>query len=178
MKISTLIFACVLLTTGWSGHRQNLGKASAVRIDHAIYLGVIQIIHEADGATAEVNVKVFSNDTQNALRNAFEDYEVIPAEEICARQKDLLVDYFAKHLICTINGAKATMDFKTCQKENDVYWLTFNMGCPAKWKELRIEADFFMELFPTQSNMVSLHHGEERRFLRLTKGQSEQELVF
>lgn len=146
--------------------------------DHAIYIGVIQVLHEEHAAQATINVKVFKDDMQNALRNAFGNYEVIPLDDICSRQKDLLAAYFAEHLLFSINDEEVIMNLKNCSVENDVYWLTFDMSCPPQWNRLSVEADFFMELFPTQSNMVSLHHGEERRFFRLKKGAAEEVVVF
>lgn len=178
MKISSLIAACVFLSTGWTGLQERQGGIPSAKADHAIYIGVIQVLHDASAASAEVNVKVFTDDMQNALRNAFKNYEVIPEERICARQQELLAAYFAEHLTFDVNGTGVEMNLKSCTKENDVYWLTFDISCPPQWSKLRVEADFFMELFPTQSNMVSLHHGGERRFFRLTKGAAEQEIVF
>ncbi|MDX1666488.1 MAG: hypothetical protein R3350_04640, partial [Saprospiraceae bacterium] len=56
-----------------------------------------------------------------------------------------------------------------CEKENDVYRLTFNASCPPEWDRVSVSADFFMELFPTQSNIISLWHGRGKRFSRVTK---------
>ena len=175
MKLGTILFACLISFIPWKLAPLPVTSFSS---DHAIYLGVIQVLHEKAQERAEVNVKVFTDDMQNALRNAFEDYEVIPEEEICARQQGLLAAYFAEHLNFDVNGTGVEMNLKSCTKENDVYWLIFDMPCPAHWSKLHVEADFFMELFPTQSNVVSLHHGEERRFFRLTNKQPEQEVAF
>ncbi len=173
MNLGILLISCLLAFS-----LRTSPELLSTLSEHAIYIGVIQVLHEEQAAKATVNVKVFKDDMQNALRNAFDNYEVIPLDDICARQEDLLADYFADHLLFLVNGKAVKTTLENCSVENDVYWLTFDMPCPAQWNKLSVEADFFMELFPTQSNMVSLHHGEERRFFRLTKGEAEEEVVF
>ncbi len=145
---------------------------------HALYLSVIQINHEPDTEKAQINIKVFTDDLQSALRNAFEDYPIVPETELCEKNQRFFEPYFSKHFKCTINGEPLHLNYKNCQKENDVYWLTFEMSCPKNWTEVLISADFFMELFPTQTNVLSLSNVGEKRFCRMTKKESLCETVF
>lgn len=142
--------------------------------DHAIYIGVIQFDHQELGAAATIHVKVFKDDLRDALRNAFPDREVGKENTLCQDSPARLTDYFARHFSGAINGQPLEMELRECRRENEVYWLQFSAPCPADWRSVEIKADFFMELFPTQSNMVTLYHGEDRRFLRLTKKASSQ----
>lgn len=145
--------------------------AAVAPLPHAIYIGVVQVDHQSLGETAAVNIKVFSNDLQDALRNASSRYRVGPVESCCERNRDLIAAYFSDHFTCRINGRRLSLTLEECRSENDVHWLTFRMSCPEDWKEVSFTADFFMELFPTQSNVISLLHGNERRLFRATKGE-------
>ena len=136
---------------------------------HAIYLGVVQIDHRARGVDAEVQIKVFTDDLQSALRNAFPDYRIVSEEDCCDQNGRLIAAYFDRHFTCSVNGRALKLQMLSCRKVNDVFALSFSMPCPAGWKTLRLEADFLMELFPAQSNVVSVLHGEDTRFFRATK---------
>jgi len=176
MKILTLIISSFFIFGGTlaPGFEASLKPVD----DHALYIGVIQIDHKNLGLTAGVNVKVFADDLQSALRNAFPAYEPAAQDSFCAKNGKSIKDYFAGHLQVGINGIAASMSLKDCHRENDVYWLTFDMPCPHKWEIVTISADFFMELFPTQSNVVNVMYGEEKRYFRLTKRQSSGKVEF
>jgi hypothetical protein len=55
---------------------------------------------------------------------------------------------------------------------HDVYLLEFIMDCEKVWNNLEIKADYFMELFPTQSNIIQIEYKNEKRFHRLLKDES------
>jgi len=147
--------------------------------DHALYLAVIQVDHRNGGANAEITVKVFMDDLQNALRNfSAADFSISAPEECCEKNYRLAAAYFSEHLSCRINGRPLTMALRDCRPEGDVFLLQFDMGCPVDWQELDMKADLFMEIYPTQSNVVSILHGAEKRYLRLTKKEASVMMVF
>lgn len=137
-------------------------------VEHAIYVSVIEIDHRGGGSQAEVRVKVFTDDLQNALRNADPRYVPIEEEFFCNSYPEALEPYFKQHLRLSIDGISQRLHFKHCRKENDTFWLTFNLFCPSQWREVAVHADFFMELFPTQSNIIQINHNGLRKHYRLT----------
>ncbi len=148
-----------------------LSLSATEALPHAFYLAVVQLDHAAGGATARVTVKVFTDDLQDALRNAFPDeFRPVTTDAFCERLGEQAGRYFARHFTCTINGEERPMTLQRCELQNDVYLLQFELACPADWRELRVKADFFMELFPSQTNVLSILHGEEKGYFRLTKG--------
>lgn len=146
---------------------------SAIPADHAIYIGVVQVEHRQEDKIAQINVKVFEDDLRDAVRAAYPDeYRPGAIADFCTTHRAQVARYFRRHLRCEINGAPAALSLRSGLLEQDVYLLQFTLPCPGRWKSTRIQADFFMELFPAQSNVIHLLHGQEKRFARLTRQQA------
>lgn len=147
-------------------------SASVTHADHAIYIGVVQVEHRQGEKTAQIKVKVFEDDLRDAVRAAFPDeYRPGPIADFCTTHRVQIERYFRQHLQCRINNKPAGLQFISGRLEQDVYLLQFSFSCPEQWESSSIQADFFMELFPTQSNVLHLQHRQEKRFTRLTRQQ-------
>lgn len=155
-----------------------LGATQPPEVDHALYIAVIQLEHSPSQTVATITVKVFTDDLQSALRNANRQYVPVKAEQLCGASRQSIQQYFKDHLVLLINQKKYPLTLSSCEHENDVFLLRFDLKCPDKWKTVKVSADFLMELFPDQSNMVSIFNGEEKRFFRLTRQQPVQESIF
>jgi hypothetical protein len=146
--------------------------------DHALYISVIQIQQIAEKSPVQINIKVFTDDLQSALRNEFSDYSPVLEEILCQEKRVFISAYFSKHLTIQINEKNCHLTLMDCQKEGEVYWLKFEMENSEKWEKLKVKADFFMELFPTQSNIVNVAYGGEKRYARITKNDIFCETTF
>ncbi len=145
-------------------------KMLDIPADHAIYISVVKIDHETGGTTAKIHMRVFKDDLKSVLRNKF-GYEAIREKEtFCTDYEDYINHYFKKQFICTINGVATSFYLSNCEPTEEVYQLTFQMDCPINWESAQIEATYFMELFPKQSNVLHVEDGETKRFGRATKG--------
>jgi len=142
--------------------------SSAHAIDHAIYLSVVEIDHSA-GGSASIKIKVFTNDMEDALKNEFQKSINLVEPGACESNKIEIVNYFAKHFLCSINGTDVSLSFRSCELTGDAIWFHFEVACPPNWNEIKITADYFLELFPTQSNVVSINHDNKKKFIRLTQ---------
>ena len=145
---------------------------------HALYLGTIQLKHEAGEERAQMNIKVFSDDLQSAVRNSSADFQTGPLSNLFEKNEALIRAYFRQHTNLTINGQVIAPILSKWEQQNDVHLLTFELSCPAQWQEVEFKANFFMELFPTQSNVVSIMNGEHRQFARLNKQKSNCQAKF
>ena len=154
---------------------------SAFKPDHALYIGVVQIVQEQADTSATIQVKVFSDDLQSVLQNQF-DYSDIPALSQLCEKEELIQEYFQDKLLIEINDQSTLILLENCESINDVYLLTFRMKHKDSWKSIQVKADFFMELFPTQSNVINLAYTPStttvpvKKMGRMQKG--EEPLVF
>ena len=76
--------------------------------------------------------------------------------------------YFQKKIRLQINKQLIGFNLQEVSEEGDSYWITFALDGPVTWQSFYLEADYFMELFPDQTNVVKVI-GEKAQFFRLTK---------
>ncbi len=128
---------------------------------HAIYIGMVSVTYHP--VQTEIKVKVFQDDFRDALRNAFGYQKVI--NEL---NEEHVASYLKKHLKFTINAEEQATHFQDIESINEIYLITFKMHTPEDWETLEVDADFLMELFPAQSNVIQVRYGEESRVFRVT----------
>jgi len=114
-------------------------------IDHAIYISVLEIDPQ------QMKVKVFEDNLQDALKN----------------DSNTIEGYFRKKIKLKINGDEVGFDLLDTKIEGDSYWITFRLREHPKWKSFSLEANYFLELFPDQTNVVKVLT-EEPQFFRLS----------
>ena len=174
IAVSLQIFVVPVFNSGSTSASDSL----IPRTSHAIYIAVVEINHKPRTTTAEVVIKVFTNDLEDALFNAYKKHTKLESEDNCEAHGLLFEKYFSTHFSCVINDQERQISFKYCEKNEDALWLRFDMTCPERWNNLRLTADFLMELFPTQSNVISVFHGDEKKYFRLTNSKKSRQIRF
>ena len=144
--------------------------------DHAIYVSVLEIEREANSEQGNIRVKIFANDLEDAIFN--KSKKRLDLLSGSCDQSELILNYFKDHLLLKIDGDIQTYTFIGCELNDVSLWLTFDFLSPSKWGELDITADYLMELFPTQSNVVSITYNGEKRMFRMTNSSTQQKLNF
>lgn len=138
---------------------------------HAIYISVIEI--DTDQQT--VAVKVFQDDFRDALRNL--DSKRYKPSNI-QLNRDLALEYFAKKLtLRTAGGKKLLLRFQEIEEVGDIYWVYFTYNQSVKDK-LEVKATVFLELFPTQQNIVTVQKADKKYFTRLTQENTSEKFDF
>ena len=145
---------------------------------HAIYISVIDIQHDLSKDYASLVIKVFTDDFEDALYNHSDKRLQMSKVGECDSNKEIIEPYFREHLQMQVNGKSVIYQFESCEINDDSIWLTFSMTCMRDWNDFRIKADYFMELFPAQTNVVNLHEGAEKRFLKLSMDSKEGRIDF
>jgi hypothetical protein len=135
---------------------------------HAIYISVIEITHESSESSAEIVIKVFTDDMEDALKNVQDKRVRFLHNSDCSSNKPDILAYFSKHFQCSINNQQQILDLESCEITADAVWFTFSIPAPKKWESVQVYADFLMELFPAQSNMIHVRSGDKQQFFRLT----------
>ena len=147
-----------------------------VTSDHAIYVSVLEIEHEANSKQGRISVKIFANDLEDAIFN--KSKKRLDLQSGNCDQSELILNYFKDHLLIKIDGDLQAYTFIGCELNDISLWLTFDFQSTSKWGELEITADYLMELFPTQSNVVSITYNGEKRMFRMTNSSTQQKLNF
>ncbi len=146
------------------------------RPQHALYLSLTEV--RVAGSAGSLEVKVFSDDLQDALRNYSDSYQPGSLENYFERNEQLATDYFAENLTIRVNGQKADLQYQGFSRENDAHFIRFRMKLPAETRQIAIEAGFLMEVFPDQVNVVKVLKGQQARYLRFNRPAALQTLSF
>jgi hypothetical protein len=146
---------------------------------HALYIGMVEVSHVGASHTLDIRVRVFADDLQSCVRSSFPDqYVADHAETWPGKNREAVLRYFRQHLWCSTGGKKGALRLKSIRLEGEVYWLSLEAECAAKWATCEVYADFFMEIFPLQSNMLQLSRGAETRYGRTTADSRSASFTF
>ncbi|MFZ1808830.1 MAG: DUF6702 family protein [Cyclobacteriaceae bacterium] len=146
--------------------------------NHALYLSLVEVDHTDMADTATIKVKVFADDMEDAIMNASKKRIDFLNPSNCDSSKPEVEAYFASHFNYSINDKRTALKLIDCEPNGDAIWFHFKIDCPEKWIKVDVKADFFMELFPTQSNIITIYHGAEKRFLKITNSHLKEIVTF
>lgn len=148
-------------------------------VNHAIYISIVEINYSSTTKLANLQVKVFTDDLQDVLRNYSADYVAQPKEAFISNNRQLVEEYFNSNLKMEVNGELLLLKFDEARAEGDAHFLSFSLpNSQITWKSLKIEGQFFTELFPDQSNILNLKVDEKKYFARLTKANPNYTFTF
>lgn len=165
----------MFILTAWIGILSWTGVAG--KPPHAIYVSVIEIEQNSVDSNGIIRIKVFMNDLQDAIFNQTAKH-VDLANDSCDKNKVLVSGYFKDHLIIMINGLQLSYNYQSCEINDISIWFEFTFSAVNQWRTLAITADYLIELFPTQSNIVSIAYEEQKSMFRLTKGETQKTVSF
>jgi len=171
------IFISVLMSTMAFVLPATAVNTSAEDEIHAIYISVVEIGHDP-GTSAAVKIKVFTDDISDALFNYGQKrYKFDDAQE-CAADAQAISGYFNDHLKIFINDSLVLMSLEGCEINGESVWFIFEADTPANWRQIKIEGDHLMELFPTQVNIFNVSDGVNKKMFKLTASQKSLSFNF
>ncbi|MEP3388147.1 MAG: DUF6702 family protein [Reichenbachiella sp.] len=124
---------------------------------HAIYLSSATV--SLDEREAKVEIRVFTSDLNDAL---YQYGTSVGSED---RSSATVEAYFSQHLVF---GTNQKLTLEKMERVGESTTLIFN----AEFSDLapQLRADYLMEIFPTQQNVVTIQKQEQRNFYRLYLG--------
>ena len=152
-------------------------KEAPMEEGHAIYISVIEVKQNGPD-TGLVSIKVFQDDFADALRN-FTGKPIIGENGLeCDANEEVINAYFSRYLSLTIDQQILSLELNTCETVGDSYWLDFSCKVPQDWPSIKVKATFFMELFPVQTNIISVTYQEQKKMVKTTKSDPEKIIRF
>jgi hypothetical protein len=142
---------------------------------HAIYVSVLEI-EDIEAKSGELRLKVFTDDLEDAIYNQVGIRYDLKGD--CNLAQEAIQRYLSDHLELIIDNQKVSIGYISCEINDISLWITFSFSSNGQWTKVDLKADYLMELFPTQSNVVSITLGEEKRMFRLLKGDVRKTVNF
>lgn len=144
---------------------------SSERFDHAVYISTINVIVLDN--QLEVNIKVFEDDLRDALKNYYK--ETIDTSHVDFIEK--VKSYFEKHLVISMGDVPIDWLNAEIRRVGDSYQYDMQSSHFLIQNEVKIKADYFLELFPTQQNILQLKHKDQRWYFIFKKGKEMFEVI-
>lgn len=139
---------------------------------HNFYVGTVKVEHNHEQSEFSIEIKIFQDDLTDALRNF--STQPMP-NDIQLVDKNIMESYFQKHLFFKINKEILFCKLISITPLNDIYLLKFYLPYKKPWNRVEIKANFLMELFPTQINVVQFSAQQQQFFHRLNQTQQSVE---
>lgn len=146
-------------------------------VDHAIYISVTEI-ELLENQPSKVSIKIFTDDLKAAIQNFSGNARVVSDEEYVNINKEVIAAYINKHLILSSNDQNLKFKYQSHTLEGDAYFLNFDFNLKSGSSSLSIKAEYLMELFPTQQNVVKINFDGDNRFLKFDSSTETQTVNF
>ena len=126
--------------------------------EHAIYLSTLEI--EIVERNANVQIKVFEDDLRDVLRSHFEEIIDTTSNKFGAQMQE----YFNAHVQLMSGSFVTSLELVTYNLVGDTYQISFLGGWTTPPSNLKINCDYFLELFPLQQNILHLTTGGKKQY--------------
>ena len=135
--------------------------------EHAIYLSTLEI--EIVESNAKVQIKVFEDDLRDVLRSHFNEIIDTTSNDFGAQ----IQEYFNAHVQLMSGSLETSLELITYNLVGDTYQISLLGSWTASPSKLKINCDYFLELFPLQQNIMHLTSGEKKKYFIFKKGQDD-----
>jgi hypothetical protein len=147
--------------------------------NHALYISVCQIEHNAATKTTEVAVKVFADDLEKAVSGANNTPLHLNTKQEIKNANDLIRNYLLKSLKVKLNNKAVVLKWVGKEYEkDDATWCYFEVAKQKPIKTMWIQNSIFTEIYPKQNNIVQVKTPKGKKSLSLSRDDDEGILSF
>lgn len=134
---------------------------------HPIFVSVTEIEHNKKESTLEVSCKLFTDDFEKALRNAYHTkVDLVNPTDKAAMDK-LVNDYVKKHLIITVDGKSVNLKFLGFEQVEEGIYSYYEAGGIEKMKSVTIFNNLLYEYKTEQIGLVHVIENGNRKSTKL-----------
>lgn len=141
-------------------------------LPHPIHIAVIEIRHNAENRTLEVEAKIFADDLQDDIRDQLGIKTDLLNPKHYQRDTSAVRKYLEQFFILELNGEKIKGHYLGFELEGMASWSYIEFTNVKKVKSLSGKANILMRQFDDQKNIVHLSVNEESKtyYLRNRQG--------
>ncbi len=134
---------------------------------HAVYLSTFNVAVDAREITTEI--RVFEDDLRDVIRDFHGTY-IDTSSQLFVEK---VGEYFNEHAIIKGDHYKIEFEVYELTRAGDSYRIKCRGATPTPAKSLEFAVDYFLELFPTQQNVLNLTNGDQRWYYIFKKGKEQ-----
>jgi len=146
---------------------------------HKFYVSISEVNHNAENASLEISMKIFTDDLEDALEvgTSKKIWLGDPKREV-PETDSLLANYLERKLTFTVNGEAQTPLFIGKELEADVTWCYLEIKGVTDLKSIAIDNRLFLDLFDEQKNLIHIYANDKEKSLFLRRGKSSGEVTY
>jgi len=146
---------------------------------HKFYVSITEVTHNAENASLEIAVKLFTDDLEAALEAGTTTKLWIGDPDREAPETDsLLARYFEERLTIEVNGEIQKANMLGKELEADVTWCYLEINNIPTIDKLNISNRLLTEISDEQKNIVHVYVGDKEKSLLLRRGKMSGEVTF
>ncbi|MGB4846237.1 MAG: DUF6702 family protein [Ferruginibacter sp.] len=150
----------------------------AATVYHPIYVSVTEIEHNAKDKTLEISCKIFTDDFEQTLRQAYKTHiDLLAPKEKTAMSK-LVNDYVQKHLQVKVEGKTATLQFLGYQQEEEGIVSFFQANNIPVAKKIELTNDILFEYKKEQMSIIHVIVDGNRKSSKLINPENKVSFDF
>ena len=135
--------------------------------NHPIFMSVTEIEHNVKEKTLEISCKIFTDDFEKTLRQAYKtEVDLINPKDRAAMNK-LVSDYVQKHLSITADGKKTTLQFLGYQQQEEGIISFYQVNNIAAVKKIEVTDNILYEYKKEQIEIIHAIVNGDRKSTKL-----------
>ena len=128
---------------------------------HPFYISLIQIHHNEKASTAEISIRIFTEDLEQTLRKQSN----IPIDFVNPKNKAAveaeLSRYIRQKLQLTINGKVCQLEYLGYEINKESVWIYWEVSHVSQLKSLRADCSILYDFVNLQTNIFNIKRGEK-----------------
>lgn len=146
--------------------------------NHPIYVSVTEIEHNAKDKTLEISCKIFTDDFEKTLRQAYKTHIDLLAPKDKAAMNKLVSDYVQKHLLIKADGKTLALEFMGFEQEEEGIISFFQVNNIASVKKIDITNNILFEYKKEQISLIHMIVNGKRQSTKLVNPEEKASFEF
>jgi hypothetical protein len=146
--------------------------------NHPLFVSVTEIEFNAKDKTLEISCKIFTDDFEKTLRQNYKTtIDLLKPKDKTAMNK-LVSDYVQKHLVLTVDGKKAALQFLGYEQQEEGIVSFYQAGNIAAVKKIAITNNILYEYKKEQIGIIHVTVDGNRKSTKLTNPEEKASFEF
>ena len=134
---------------------------------HPFKASICEINYNVETEHLEITLNLFTDDLEECIRERTKKPLYLNTEKELPSAGIVINEYIQSELRIMLNGKRAALDFMGKEHEPGMTWCYFESIEGSYPSELSVYNSIMTELYPTQSNIVHIQVGKQRKSLLL-----------
>ena len=141
--------------------------AALITFFHPFYVSVIEIRHNETSASAEISMRIFTEDLEQTLRKQTNGAVDLVHPKNKSNSDKLVNDYIRKKIQLTINGKPSEMQYIGYEIQKESIWCYFEVPGIAQMKTVDANCTLLYEFVNMQTNIFHVIRGKTEQSKKL-----------